>query len=339
MSKKPFTLDREVPCQSQEEMEVPEEAENQNILEEASLFLERNKDEIAGKVVKYYKRYIPAYSSFSGHDFLEEVREEVLERISLMSKHLVGEKDIGHLASEFFKKLVEKRLVQGIPFSELLGAYVLGKNIILNALKREFLQRQLEKEEVFQLFQAVAEATESVLIPMALTYEDTQEHLDILTHCYNHSYFQEILSMEIEKSRQEGTHLSLMLIDIDHFRQFNEKHGYKQSDGLLRELSLLMLEKVNADEIVARYNADQFAIILPRRHKSQTIKIAKKLRKLVEEHNFYLRDSGITRITVSIGVVSYPDEGRNRVELIEKALIALNKAKVNGGNTVVTGRQ
>ena len=319
-------------------MEVPGKVEKKSILEEASLFLEDNKGEISHKVVKYYKRYIPAYSSFSHTDFLEEVREEVLERISLIAKHLNGEKGICHLSSECFKKLVERRLIQGIPFSEFLGAYVVGKNIIINALKREFLPRALEKEEIFQFFQAVGDATESILIPMALSYADTQEYLDPLTRLFNHSYFQESLNEELQGAKEETAPLSIALINIDHFRQLNESCGYRQSDIVLREVSQILFEMAGSDDILSRYGADTFAVIMLRRPKGQALKTAKKIRKSIEEHEFYIYGNGTKKVTVSIGLSSCPEDGSSRFELIEKAFSSLKEAKESGRNTVVAGK-
>lgn len=317
---------------------MPGKVEKKNILHEASLFLEENREELASKVVKYYKRYIPAYSSFSSPDFLEEVREEILERITLMARYLVDEKEIEHLSSEFFKKLTERRLVQGIPFSELLGAYVVGKKIIINALKREFLARELEKEEIVQFFQTVGEATESILIPMAFTYEDTQEYLDHLTRCFTHSYFQEALCAELEKAEEENTPVSLSIIDIDHFRQFNETYGYRHCDSVLREISQLLTDRISTDDIIARFSGDKFAVIMLRRPKGQALKTAQKIRKVIAGHDFYIHGCGTKKMTVSIGVATFPDDAGTRSELVEKCMATLARAKQNGINTVATGK-
>jgi diguanylate cyclase (GGDEF)-like protein len=314
--------------------------EKRSLLDEVAQFLERNREDIATKVIKYYRKYIPAYSGLSNPEFLEEVRDEVLESMVLMRKHIAGEAEVGYVSSEFFRKLVERRLVQGIPFSEFLAAFIMGKNVILNSLKKEFLPQNLDPREVFQFFQALSDATERVLIPMALTYEDTQEFIDSLTRTYSHSFFQEALAEALSKAGEEEEALSVILINIDHFRQLNELFGYRQSDTVLRQLAQVIVEHVHtADDSVARPGGDLFAVILPHRNKGQALKSAKKLKKSIDEHEFYIQGYGTRHVTVTMGIVSYPEDLGRASEFLEKGLKALGEGKKKGRNTIVAYRE
>jgi diguanylate cyclase (GGDEF)-like protein len=314
--------------------------DQRGLLYDAAHYLEQNREEIAGKVIKYYRKYIPAYSGFTNPEFLQEVKEEVLESILLMRKHIAGEAGVGYMSSEFFKRLVERRLIQGIPFSEFLAAFIMGKNVILNSLKKEFLPRNLDPREVFQFFQALSDATERVLIPMALTYEDTQESIDSLTRTYSHSFFQESVTEAVVKAAEEEEHLSLIFVDIDHFRHLNELYGYRQSDTVLRQLAQVIMEHVHpTEDSVARHGADIFALILPHRNKGQALKSARKLKKTIDEHEFYIQGYGTRHIAVTIGMASYPDDGRKAAELVEKGIKALQEGKEKGRNTINAYRE
>lgn len=303
------------------------EALKKNILDEASCYLHEHKEELAGKIVKYYMRYIPAYSSLQNPEFLDDIRDELLERITLIAEQIKGEREVGHISSEFFKKLVERRLIQGIPFSELLGAYIMGKNIILNALKKTLLAREFAKEEIFQFFNALTDATESVLIPMALTYEDSQAHLDALTGCYNHSFFQECLMKEIQMAGEEQESLSIIFLNVNGFRHLNELYGYRECDIFLRDLSHALMERIHPDDILARYGVDTFVILQPRRHKRQAIRTGEKLKKDIWDLTFYLQGKALKKIALRTGIASFPEDGTGREALIGSGLMSLQMSK------------
>ncbi len=159
---------------------------------------------------------------------------------------------------------------------------------------------------------------------------------DGLTDAFNHRYINEMLEKHIEKSRIEGADLSLIFIDVDHFKLFNDQHGHQNGDVLLRELSALMRENIRTKDIVARWGGEEFVIVCPTTVEATAAGMAETLRGSIAEHLFMpdvLPPS--TRVTISAGIASLSKHG-TKAALLEAADAALYVAKKNGRNQVQT---
>lgn len=157
---------------------------------------------------------------------------------------------------------------------------------------------------------------------------------DPVTNLFNHRYFQETLDRELERSQRYDSPLSLMIIDIDHFKNFNDTYGHPQGDRVLKLLATLLQENSRTVDTVARYGGEEFVIILPETSKSGTIKQAERIRAQIEKFPFKLK-KGKVKVTVSIGVANFPEDNiKDKKSLIEKADIALYRAKAAGRNRV-----
>lgn len=168
---------------------------------------------------------------------------------------------------------------------------------------------------------------------------------DPLTGLYNHRYFQEALSAEVARAARHGRKLSLLFLDVDLFKAYNDAHGHPAGDELLRNLARILTGTGDAPEIpirgrasdvAARYGGEEFVVILPETEKDGAAVRAERLRAAVEAYPFPGREmhpSG--RITVSIGVASYPEHAVSRQGLIEAADQALFRAKREGRNRVM----
>ncbi len=152
---------------------------------------------------------------------------------------------------------------------------------------------------------------------------------DGLTGLFNHRHFQERLALEVERSVRNGLPLSLLMIDVDYFKKYNDAHGHPAGDELLCELAALMREGRRANDVVARYGGEEFAIVLVDTPKLTAMQVAEKLRKRIDEHRFSGRS-----ITVSIGVAGFPDDADRKESLIAAADSALYQAKDKGRNRV-----
>ncbi|HEX5036565.1 MAG TPA: diguanylate cyclase [bacterium] len=157
---------------------------------------------------------------------------------------------------------------------------------------------------------------------------------DELTQLYNRRYFQEILPLEIKRSQRFKRPLSLLMIDIDHFKRFNDRFGHLVGDECLKEFVRVVNSRIREVDFFARFGGEEFVLILPGTPKQDGVLVAEKIRALVKEHAFRsgsederLRSE---RLTVSVGVAAYPDDARTVEELIDAADIALYEAK-NGG--------
>lgn len=151
---------------------------------------------------------------------------------------------------------------------------------------------------------------------------------DALTQVGNHRAFQEHLHSQISLSCRKGLPLCLMLIDVDHFKQYNDTYGHLQGDVVLREVARLITENVRAYDFVARYGGEEFAVILPDTEPDTARKVAERIRQVIAQHQFPNR-----AVTVSIGVAGWRT-GVDSSHLIQQADSALYEAKRLGRNRV-----
>ena len=166
---------------------------------------------------------------------------------------------------------------------------------------------------------------------------------DGLTGLYNHRMFKEKLAQEIGRRGRNRKPLSLMMIDIDHFKQFNDDYGHQAGDMILRELSRIIRShtRCNTIDSCCRYGGEEFAVIMPELELDIACKVALKLRRAVEESKFVVGHAQLEgRVTISLGVACTSEPGDDSdEELVKKADDALYRAKRNGRNRVGCGRE
>jgi len=160
---------------------------------------------------------------------------------------------------------------------------------------------------------------------------------DGLTGLFNHRYFQEILTKEVARATRHDHGLSLLFLDVDDFKRYNDTHGHQLGDTLLKQLSHIIMGAMREVDVVARYGGEEFVIVLPETDKQVALKVAEKLRKLVEDHPFKGEGSQPGgKVTISLGVSTWGDDGETAAMMIQKADQALYVAKGAGKNCVRT---
>jgi diguanylate cyclase (GGDEF)-like protein len=159
---------------------------------------------------------------------------------------------------------------------------------------------------------------------------------DGLTGLYNHRHFHERLALEVERSQRNGLPLSLFMIDVDHFKQYNDNHGHPAGDEILRQLARILGDGRRANDVVARYGGEEFAIVLVDTAKFAAAKLAERLRERVAEHAFPQGETQPEgRLTISIGVATCADDAADAEGLVRAADAALYAAKHAGRDRVV----
>ncbi len=157
---------------------------------------------------------------------------------------------------------------------------------------------------------------------------------DGLTGLYNHRYFQEQLSKDFLRAKRYHENLSCVLLDIDHFKEFNDTHGHQTGDVILSTLGRVIEDSIRDSDLVARYGGEELALILYHTDGPAAFHLAERLRQTVESHEVH--DKGnVLHITISLGIATFPSEQiSDSKELIECADKALYQAKENGRNRV-----
>ncbi|MEO6599619.1 MAG: diguanylate cyclase, partial [Polyangiaceae bacterium] len=164
---------------------------------------------------------------------------------------------------------------------------------------------------------------------------DELVNLDGLTGLFNHQYFQENLSNELLKSQRFEHHVSVLLIDVDHFKKINDRYGHPQGDAVLKELAQILKKTIRAYDAAARYGGEEFSVVLPHANQGQALQVAQRFRKAVFDHSFPGRTPREQlKLTVSVGVASSPINAKTKAELIARADQALYLAKSEGRNRV-----
>jgi diguanylate cyclase (GGDEF)-like protein len=157
---------------------------------------------------------------------------------------------------------------------------------------------------------------------------------DGLTSLYNHRHFQDTLDNEIRRCEQQGRTLSLLLIDIDHFKQYNDRWGHQEGDAALRRVAAQLMKGIRATDMAFRYGGEELAVLLPSCLKGQAAEVAEKLRNGIRNHAHRPGRFG-ERLTVSVGVASFPEDGKVARGLVDMADAALYAAKAAGRDRVV----
>lgn len=156
---------------------------------------------------------------------------------------------------------------------------------------------------------------------------------DSLTGLFNHRYFYERLSEEISRSSRFGNNLSLIMLDIDNFKNFNDTFGHQAGDTVLTTVSKIIQDNIRAIDVASRYGGEEIAIILPGTDIEGAKIIAERIRLGIKNHELKFNQQA-THITVSIGLVCYPIDATIKSELVRRADQALYWVKHHGKDGV-----
>lgn len=175
----------------------------------------------------------------------------------------------------------------------------------------------------------------AVALQKARLYAETRalSIRDGLTNAYNHRFFQEKLTEELKRAQRSGSTFSLLMLDIDEFKKFNDQFGHQMGDKVLKHLSDTVRKTIREIDVFARYGGEEFIIILPETDSDGAINAAQKIRELIEMRPLIAGNKRYD-VTVSIGAASFPRDGTDKDTLIKQADGALYRAKKEGRNRV-----
>ena len=156
---------------------------------------------------------------------------------------------------------------------------------------------------------------------------------DRLTGLYNYGTFVDYLHNEVTKVDRYGGELTLIMLDLDHFKQFNDRHGHETGNDVLRRVGQMLRSAVRDADMAARYGGEEFAVLI-RGDEMHGYELAERLRHAVETAAVEVREGGEVFCAISAGVATYPEGAADETELVERADDALYESKRRGRNRV-----
>jgi len=192
--------------------------------------------------------------------------------------------------------------------------------------------KETDKDKFFILAQQFL-----VGLKRALLYKKVQELTitDGLTKVFSRRYFLDRFSEELERSKKFKHSLSFLMIDLDHFKEFNDNYGHLVGDAILREVTRTIKESIRQIDFMGRYGGEEISVVLTETDKDQARFAAERIRQAVESRRVTAYDEQL-QVTVSIGISMFPGDAHEPPELIDKADEALYLAKQSGRNKICT---
>lgn len=241
-----------------------------------------------------------------------------------------------HLTKEGMQRYAGDPLTQMLHSQELIIVPLKSKDKVNGAILADnfITNKPITKDDIRMLIMLANQA--GLAIENSQLYEKTviRSRTDYLTDVWNHGYFQFILQSEMERTKALKSPLSLLMIDIDDFKLYNDKLGHQTGDRILKDLAVLLKNQSRKIDYVCRYGGEEFAILLPNTEKKEALPIAERIRIEVEKYQFHSSESKEKPLTVSIGLASYPEDGETPTQLLTSADTKLYQAKHKGKNTI-----
>jgi len=240
-----------------------------------------------------------------------------------------------HLTKETMQNYSYDSIIQLLKTDELVVAPLKAKDKVNGIILADnfITKKPITKDDIRMLIMLANQA--GLAIENSQLYEKTvtRAHSDSLTELWNHGYFQYLLQAELEKAKIAKTPLSLIMLDIDNFKIYNDSLGHQSGDKILKALATLIKNQSRKMDYVCRYGGEEFTIILPETQKKEAFLIAERIRTDIERCAFVNEEIlPNKKLTASMGLSSFPEDGLLPAELISHCDKALYEAKQKGKN-------
>jgi diguanylate cyclase (GGDEF)-like protein len=159
---------------------------------------------------------------------------------------------------------------------------------------------------------------------------------DLVTGVHNHRYLQERLRQEVARAARQHSQLAVLMMDLDKFKQVNDRYGHADGDGVLHNIGATIMAEVRMNDVVARYGGDEFVVIMPDTPAEQAEMVARRVVNAILNRRHVLCDGDQVSVGVSAGLAMYPADGRTSASLLATADAAMYGAKRSGGRGIET---
>lgn len=244
-------------------------------------------------------------------------------------------------------------VILGIVLAILTGAVIMGINsafvaslasfslYVIYVLAAYFIMKYFNcwLDIVYPLLLAITAFISAFIVKYLIKSRDFEHQYklattDGLTELFNHRYFQEQMAMQVENCKRYNTEFSMIILDIDFFKKFNDTFGHQAGDAVLWQVAQTLKKNVRATDIVCRYGGEEMSIILPNTGKNVAHSTAEKICQRVSANKIRLQGDREVSVTISLGVSTFPYDGKTPSEMIDAADKRLYNAKNSGRNKV-----
>lgn len=251
-------------------------------------------------------------------------------------KHIVNTKE-GIFTGDALNSPAASYIPHGYSINSLICAPIIVNNEVRGIIHLDSLKKNAFSEEDWEFTDLLTKEI-SIALEQSLEYSYSLNILisDELTGCLNRSKFDVDILVEVASAEEYKEELSLLMVDIDWFKTYNDFHGHEKGDALLRKVVDLLTSNTRPYEKIYRYGGEEFAILMLDTNKEKALSTARRLQKMIEQAQFEREQKSQPNgtITVSIGVATYPSDAEHRDTLIDAANSALYRAKQSGRNQV-----
>ncbi len=203
------------------------------------------------------------------------------------------------------------------------NVYMVGRERVIQCNIRDITERKQAQDDLRK--------SEALLRESAIR--------DYLTGLFNRRYMEETLERELLRALRNQMSLGVIMLDVDGFKQFNDRYGHAVGDSILRELGTLLLTHVRREDIACRYGGDEFILVLPGSPRSVTRERAELICELGRQIQPRFEGQALDAITLSLGVAGFPDDGSSSAAILRAADVALYDAKRQGRGLVAVAGQ
>ncbi len=279
----------------------------------------------------------------------EDLKVHFWNRWMALHSGIESEKIVGQSLFDFFPNLNEPKFLRNCRsvfafgnfafFSQKLHRYLFPfRPAYSDKTRFDYMQQSCtmgpirdEEKNIRYIFLSVSDVTEVV------NYEEQlleMNRKDALTGIFNRRFFVQKLEEEFFRSRRHNRPLSLIMIDIDHFKKINDNYGHQVGDEALKAFSSRVLKRIRKTDVLTRYGGEEFACLLPETCGSSALILAKDLCRIIAEENWVCRDVKL-QMTISIGIAERHPEMMDSDALLKKADDALYEAKAGRNQAIL----
>lgn len=279
-----------------------------------------------------------------GHSEVQKIIYQILEALAITlnddsKKYLFEQKGVIYRKAKF---LGELRRAQGFELEQVIQEYLVLRHELWLMLKEKLRHDNID---VFELENVINYCLMNILKATIESFhhkqtKDLREQAitDALTGLYNRRQFDKIIEHEIYRADRYNRELALGILDIDHFKIYNDLYGHPAGDYALEKVADIIRQFLRVSDAAARYGGEEFALILPETNQDQANRVCSRVRRAVERNQFEI-ESKPTDLTISVGIACYPNDAKDSKKLVDLADKALYQAKRFGRNRVICADQ